>query len=70
MHGKKIFVVLYYMTFTWTTGYDICEAYPFVEGGLKQSLPMRTPAGTVTFDRESICGMLDPFLNYYDRIVT
>jgi len=45
------------MTVTWTSGYDINEAYPFVEWGIKWSPPVRTAAGTVTFDRDSICGM-------------
>lgn len=52
------------MTVTWTSGYDIKEAYPFVEWGMKWSPPTRTAAGTVTFDRESLCGMdriKDPF---------
>ncbi|EAZ45293.1 hypothetical protein OsJ_29936 [Oryza sativa Japonica Group] len=44
------------MTVTWTSGYDIKEAYPFVEWGMKWSPPTRTAAGTVTFDRESLCG--------------
>ncbi|GJN10516.1 hypothetical protein PR202_ga28615 [Eleusine coracana subsp. coracana] len=43
------------MTVTWTSGYDINEAYPFVEWGMKWSPAVRTAAGTVTFDRESIC---------------
>ncbi|CAO2192242.1 unnamed protein product, partial [Urochloa humidicola] len=46
------------MTVTWTSGYDISEAYPFVEwgpvGGAVQ--PARTPAGTFTFNRGSMCG--------------
>jgi len=45
------------MTVTWTSGYDINEAYPFVEWGIKWSPPVRTAAGTVTFGRDSICGM-------------
>lgn len=45
------------MTVTWTSGYDINEAYPFVEWGIKWNRPVRSAAGTVTFDRESICGM-------------
>jgi len=45
------------MSVTWTSGYDINEAYPFVEWGIKWSPPVRTAAGTVTFDRDSICGM-------------
>ncbi|KAK3126179.1 hypothetical protein QOZ80_7AG0552750 [Eleusine coracana subsp. coracana] len=44
------------MTVTWTSGYDISEAYPFVEWGMKRSPSTRTAAGTVTFDRESVCG--------------
>ncbi|XP_040383747.1 nucleotide pyrophosphatase/phosphodiesterase-like isoform X2 [Oryza brachyantha] len=44
------------MTVTWTSGYDIQEAYPFVEWGMKWNPPVRTAAGTVTFDRESLCG--------------
>ncbi|KAM0896833.1 hypothetical protein ACQ4PT_022965 [Festuca glaucescens] len=42
------------MTVTWTSGYDISEAYPFVEWGVVTSgsgNPMRTPAGTLTFNR-------------------
>ncbi|CAL5017971.1 unnamed protein product [Urochloa decumbens] len=44
------------MTVTWTSGYDISEAYPFVEWGMKWRQAVRTAAATVTFDRESICG--------------
>ncbi|TVU04934.1 hypothetical protein EJB05_48078 [Eragrostis curvula] len=45
------------MTVTWTSGYDISEAYPFVEWGLiGGSQPTRTPAGTLTFNRGSMCG--------------
>ncbi|TVU01561.1 hypothetical protein EJB05_52981 [Eragrostis curvula] len=45
------------MTVTWTSGYDISEAYPFVEWGLVGgSQPTRTPAGTLTFNRGSMCG--------------
>ncbi|WVZ92028.1 hypothetical protein U9M48_038126 [Paspalum notatum var. saurae] len=52
------------MTVTWTSGYDISEAYPFVEwgmvaaaaGGGSQSQPARSPAGTLTFSRGSMCG--------------
>jgi hypothetical protein len=49
------------MTVTWTSGYDISEAYPFVEWGVVTSgigkSPTRTPAGTLTFNRGSMCGM-------------
>jgi hypothetical protein len=48
------------MAVTWTSGYDISEAYPFVEwgevvgrGGGRLA---RTPAGTLTFNRGSMCG--------------
>jgi hypothetical protein len=48
------------MTVTWTSGYDISEAYPFVEWGVVTSdagkSPMRTLAGTLTFNRGSMCG--------------
>jgi hypothetical protein len=46
------------MTVTWTSGYGIDEAYPLVEWGIKWSPPVRTAAGTVTFDRDTICGMV------------
>jgi hypothetical protein len=45
------------MTVTWTSGYGISEAYPIVEWAMKGRPSVRTAAGTVTFDRESICGM-------------
>ncbi|KAH7528222.1 hypothetical protein FEM48_Zijuj05G0049600 [Ziziphus jujuba var. spinosa] len=44
------------MTITWTSGYNIDEAVPFVEWGLKGEIKMRSPAGTLTFDRSSMCG--------------
>ncbi|KAE8681401.1 putative inactive purple acid phosphatase 27 [Hibiscus syriacus] len=44
------------MTVTWTSGYDIDEATPFVVGGRKGGLQVKTPAGTLTFKRNSICG--------------
>jgi hypothetical protein len=47
------------MTVTWTSGYDISEAYPFVEWCVVTSgsgNPTRTPAGTLTFNRGSMCG--------------
>lgn len=44
------------MTVTWTSGYESDEAYPFVEWGMKWRPPVRSAAGTVTFDRESVCG--------------
>lgn len=43
------------MTVTWTSGYNIVEAIPFVEGGLKGEHQTRSPAGTLTFHRNSMC---------------
>ncbi|KAJ6720866.1 PURPLE ACID PHOSPHATASE-RELATED [Salix viminalis] len=44
------------MTVTWTSGYGINEAEPFVEWGRKDGDRMRSPAGTLTFNRNSMCG--------------
>uniref|UniRef100_M8CBW0 Purple acid phosphatase n=1 Tax=Aegilops tauschii TaxID=37682 RepID=M8CBW0_AEGTA len=44
------------MTVTWTSGYDIKEAVPFVEWGEKAGRQFLSPAGTLTFDRNSMCG--------------
>ncbi|CAN4085770.1 unnamed protein product [Withania somnifera] len=44
------------MTVTWTSGYGINEAEPFVEWGPKGGQQWRSPAGTLTFDRNSMCG--------------
>ncbi|KAK1319413.1 putative inactive purple acid phosphatase 27 [Acorus calamus] len=44
------------MTITWTSGYSILEAIPFVEWGLKGWPQTRSPAGTLTFTRNSMCG--------------
>ncbi|XP_062115946.1 probable inactive purple acid phosphatase 27 [Humulus lupulus] len=44
------------MTVTWTSGYNIDEAVPFVEWGLKGETQVRSPAGTLTYDRNSMCG--------------
>ncbi|CAK9330298.1 unnamed protein product [Citrullus colocynthis] len=43
------------MTITWTSGYDISEATPFVEWGLEGETQTRSPAGTLTFSRNSMC---------------
>ena len=40
------------MTVTWTSGYGIKEAGPFVEWGPKGG----DQAGTLTFDPNSMCG--------------
>lgn len=44
------------MTVTWTSGYHIDEAIPFVEWGLKGQNQRRSPAGTLTFQQNSMCG--------------
>ncbi|KAH6830671.1 purple acid phosphatase 27 [Perilla frutescens var. hirtella] len=44
------------MTVTWTSGYNIDEAIPFVEWGWKGRKKMESPAGTLTFQRSSMCG--------------
>lgn len=45
------------MTVTWTSGYNIDEATPFVEWGWKGHDPKLSPAGTLTFTRGSMCGI-------------
>lgn len=44
------------MTVTWTSGYGIDEAEPFVEWGPRGE-HFRSPALTQTFDRRSMCGL-------------
>lgn len=44
------------MTVTWTSGYGVNDAAPFVEWGLKGGDKVHSPAGTLTFDRRSMCG--------------
>ena len=44
------------MTVTWTSGYSIKEALPFVEWGPKGGHQMLSPAGTLTFGRNRMCG--------------
>ncbi|KAI3516604.1 hypothetical protein L1887_15526 [Cichorium endivia] len=44
------------MTVTWTSGYGINEAVPFVEWGQRYGEHRLSPAGTLTFDRHSMCG--------------
>ncbi|KAK4598799.1 hypothetical protein RGQ29_016025 [Quercus rubra] len=43
------------MTVTWTSGYGIDEAEPFVEWGPKGGAQVRSPAGTLTFDQNTMC---------------
>ncbi|KAL2543764.1 putative inactive purple acid phosphatase 27 [Forsythia ovata] len=44
------------MTVTWTSGYNIHEAIPFVQWGLMGQHKKRSPGGTLTFNRNSMCG--------------
>ncbi|KAL9243396.1 hypothetical protein vseg_017289 [Gypsophila vaccaria] len=44
------------MTVTWTSGYSIDEAIPFVEWGIVGADTKKTPAGTLTFKRNDVCG--------------
>ncbi|KAK8522837.1 hypothetical protein V6N12_056532 [Hibiscus sabdariffa] len=44
------------MTVTWTSGYGIGEAVPFVEWGPKGGPLLHSPAGILTFDRNGMCG--------------
>ncbi|KAK9116055.1 hypothetical protein Sjap_015002 [Stephania japonica] len=44
------------MTVTWTSGYGINEAEPFVEWGPQVGDRRFSPAGTLTFSRSSMCG--------------
>ncbi|KAK8690832.1 hypothetical protein V6N13_074358 [Hibiscus sabdariffa] len=43
------------MTVTWTSGYNIIEAVPFVEWGMKGEYQTRSPAGTLTFHQNDMC---------------
>ncbi|KAH0460875.1 hypothetical protein IEQ34_008450 [Dendrobium chrysotoxum] len=44
------------MTITWTSGYNIDESLPFVEWGPNDGHQTRSPAGTLTFSRNDMCG--------------
>ncbi|MED6212696.1 putative inactive purple acid phosphatase 27, partial [Stylosanthes scabra] len=44
------------MTVTWTSGYDYRDAIPFVEYESDGGEVRRAPAGTLTFNRNSMCG--------------
>lgn len=50
------------MAVTWTSGYNINEAVPFVEWGFKGESQTQSPAGTLTFHRNSMCGMFEVLL--------
>ena len=55
------------MAVTWTSGYNIIDAVPFVEWGFKGESQTQSPAGTLTFHREAMCGMIYVLflLSYY-----
>lgn len=59
-HGVAIYMdAVFYlpqMTVTWTSGYDIHEAVPLVEWGLKGDVQTQSPAGTLTYFRNDMCG--------------
>lgn len=57
------------MTLTWTSGYNLEEAVPFIEWGRKGDPHYRSPAGTLTFDRNTMCGMLQFSDNLYHETV-
>ncbi|KAJ0105154.1 hypothetical protein Patl1_18270 [Pistacia atlantica] len=44
------------MTVTWTSGYGINEAVPLVEWGLKNDVQTQSPAGTLTYFQNDMCG--------------
>ncbi|XP_028754376.1 LOW QUALITY PROTEIN: probable inactive purple acid phosphatase 1 [Neltuma alba] len=44
------------ITVTWTSGYGINEAEPFVEWDVEGGNRVASPAGTLTFDRNTMCG--------------
>uniref|UniRef100_A0A0D3H8N5 Purple acid phosphatase n=1 Tax=Oryza barthii TaxID=65489 RepID=A0A0D3H8N5_9ORYZ len=47
------------MAVTWTSGYNVDEAYPFVEwrmNGKENARARRSPADTLTFTRNHLCG--------------
>jgi len=44
------------MSVTWTSGYGINDAEPFVQWGPKGGDHMHSPAETLTFTSESMCG--------------
>ncbi|KAI4386410.1 hypothetical protein MLD38_004342 [Melastoma candidum] len=44
------------MTVTWTSGYGLHAAEAFIEWGPKDGETKRSPAGTLTIDRNSMCG--------------
>jgi len=58
------------MTVTWTSGYNIKEALPFVEWGPKGGHQMLSPAGTLTFGRNSMCDTRISLDTGYQMVLT
>ena len=56
--SKLTLLLVMQITVTWTSGYGIHEAVPFVEWGLKGETKTRSPAGTLTVDQNSMCGII------------
>lgn len=46
------------MTVTWTSGYALNEAVPFVEWGVKGKKQIQSAAATLTIDQNSMCGIV------------
>ncbi|KAK7821110.1 putative inactive purple acid phosphatase 1, partial [Quercus suber] len=57
------------ITVTWTSGYGIDEAEPFVEWGPKGGAQVRSPAGTLTFDRNTMCDFQPASLNTTKQLI-
>lgn len=56
------------MTVTWTSGYGINEAEPLVEWGPKGGdRVLSAAAGTLTFDRNSMCGVYHSYSEFCSR---
>lgn len=60
LHTKRYEFLYMQMTVTWTSGYNIDEAVPLVAWGLTGEYQTLSPAGTLTFHRNSMCGMIPP----------
>lgn len=64
LDDAKFIVIIFFLIFpqmsvTWTSGYNINEAVPFVEWGLQGESQIRSPAVTLTFDQKSMCGKIN-----------
>ncbi|CAO2826982.1 unnamed protein product [Amaranthus hypochondriacus] len=54
------------MTVTWTSGYNIDEAVAFVEWGPLDSSTKQSPAGTMTYTRNTVCGAPARTVGWFD----